>query len=368
MKRLEVLESMRFVMIMQIVLSHLYFLGEVNGAVGIIYNYVFTNANCGVCFFFLLSGFGMTYASKTSDDYSLISLPYAIKRISKIYPLYIVSILLCLPITIYLAITLHGVTDGLVRTISKVPLALALLQSLTGMAGFSHAFNGVCWFISALFIIYIFYPLLNRFNNIIIKNSIKRVFGAIIIIIVINVVTYYILYEVQTSLSERSSYFDDLAYGTPYYRIFNFMLGILICDLYKKYQHNNYAKVIVSKLEIPVMILMSLYYIFRHEFDHLLYLQVFLDLFVPGILLFVFSFEQGRISGFLKNKYFLYLGSLSMYIFLFHSVAIGNIVPFIDLFTLSINDRAIISLLLVVVCTILLICFTENFYKKILHK
>ena len=90
MKRIEALESMRFVMIFTIFLSHLYFFKDCDGFVGQFYNIIMTNSFPGVCYFFILSGFGLTYAaSKNHEPILLTPIRYAIKRIKKIWPLYV---------------------------------------------------------------------------------------------------------------------------------------------------------------------------------------------------------------------------------------------------------------------------------------
>ena len=150
---------MRFIMLICIVLCHFDFLSFI----GWIWDIV-SKPGPAVAYFFIISGFGLEYSRK-DPRYTTPSLKFAIDKIKKLYPPYLFSIVLCIPVTLYFAISLHGVPEGIIRTVIKVPLVPFLLQSMTGMAGFSHAFNGVCWFVSTLFILYIIYPLLHRWNS-----------------------------------------------------------------------------------------------------------------------------------------------------------------------------------------------------------
>ena len=105
--------------------------------------------------------------------------------------------LICVPITVYSAITLHGVGEGMVRTIAKIPLASILVQSATGIAGFSHAFNGVCWFVSALFLLYVIYPYLEKINKLVVSGGRKRIYLTIIITLFLSVMVCVILSSVE---------------------------------------------------------------------------------------------------------------------------------------------------------------------------
>lgn len=173
MQRIRSFEIMRFVMIITIVMDHLIFLQDDEHFIGQLYNSVLANPYPAVCFFFILSGFGLEYSNKDVNGYPPISFLWTYQKIKRIYPLYLFSILTAIPATLYMAISIHGCYEGIIRTLIKISLVPFMLQSLTGMTGFSHAFNGVCWFLSALFIIYACYPLLHRANIRLKRKGIK---------------------------------------------------------------------------------------------------------------------------------------------------------------------------------------------------
>ena len=122
-----------------------------------------TIVSLGVDYFFLLSGFGMMLSNLKSiqtKDLAFSSVKdnvsFAIKHVKKIYPLYITTILIGLLYDVILRL-LDGDTFSTIFLYDSLKLALAvpLLQSATGTMTFGHAFNGVGWFLSTLFCIYL---------------------------------------------------------------------------------------------------------------------------------------------------------------------------------------------------------------------
>lgn len=365
MKRIVCLDSMRFIMVMAIVLCHFDFF-DVDGLIGQIWNLVFSRPDPAVAFFFILSGFGLEYSQK-KFGYPSFSVRFAVERIKKLYPIYMFSILLCVPVTLYFAISLHGWADGVVRTIMKIPLALVLLQSVTGMAGFSHAFNGVCWFFSTLFVLYMFYPILHRLNTRLrLKGGGGRLFLLLLIALLVRLGAYWVLSDIENS-SVFSSYFDDLSYGSPYFRIFDFILGMLLYNLYNNYRECAIFK--SSTWEVFVMLLFVLYYIFRDVVGLSSSVQIFLDAALPVLMIFIFSFQKGVISRCLSSKYWQKLGAITMYIFFFHYVAVLYVKAFVG--SISITFSPIITILISLVLILLITYMTMllwNYVCRIVSK
>ena len=161
-KQIKALTGARFAAIMIIVGSHFEFLYQYS--IGSIYYNYFHNATMGVDFFFMLSGFGMMLSSIKTDpagkkqNNTLKSLlNYSFKHVSKIYPLYVATLLIGIPYYMMHSIIENGKSffEASIHTISKFIVCLTLLQSTTGMMRFSHGLNAVCWFLSTLFCIYI---------------------------------------------------------------------------------------------------------------------------------------------------------------------------------------------------------------------
>lgn len=366
-RKIDSFTSMRFICVFIIMLSHFTFLKD--GDIWFfqsIYEYIFKNSRAAVCYFFLISGFGLTYKYYMNNDKTLfdrnISYKYALNKVSKIYKHYIFSLIVCVPLTLYYAVSSHGVINGILRTIVKIPLTPLLLQSLTGLSGLSHAFNGVCWFLSTLFVIYMFYPIIYKVN-LKIKNNYKIVYILLLICVVLNYIVYMLLYSIDTN-----TFFDDLSYASPLYRIICFFIGVLICDLYFLKKDCKYNQKI-GFFELPVSVLFFLWYIFR------IYLSIYInigvleivDIIIPALWIIVMMFESGPISKVMCNKKLVVMGNNSMYIFLYHSVAVGYTSLIINLFNIK-NNIILVSISLIMFITVLLCLFMPKIIEKIQFK
>ena len=95
-KRIDALTGARFTAILIIVFSHLEFFA--NYSYGDTYYNYFHNPTQGVDFFFMLSGCGIMLSSVNKIEPNKTQLTdlirFAINRIKKIYPLYIMSLLM----------------------------------------------------------------------------------------------------------------------------------------------------------------------------------------------------------------------------------------------------------------------------------
>lgn len=355
MNRIKCLDSMRFMMVLAIVLCHFDFLG-IDGLVGDIWRTVFSRPDPAVAFFFILSGFGLEYSQK-EYGYSSFSIRFAFERVKKLYPIYLFSLILCIPVTLYFAISLHGWTEGIERTLIKMPLALVMLQSLTGMAGFSHAFNGVCWFFSTLFVLYMFYPLLHRLNSRLrLMGGGGRMFLLLLFILLIRMGAYCVLRGIEAPTG-LCSYFDDLSYGSPYFRIFDFILGMLIYNLY--YTYRECAAFKSSLWEILVIVTFVFYYILRDIVGLPSSMQIFFDAALPVLLIFIFSFQRGVVSKCLSSNLWVKLGKMTMYIFFFHYIAVLYVKALVSSMQIVLlpSQIVLVSLFLIAIITYLIMLF-----------
>lgn len=108
---------------------------------------------------------------------------------------------------------------------------------------------------------------------------------------------------------------NDLWYGHPIIRCWYLFIGALLGRLYGK---SNVK--FTNTAEIGTAIIAILYFISRNSFLEIVnknFLRIF-DLLLCSLVLFVFSKGTGVISHILSKKRMLWLGNMSMYMFLFH--------------------------------------------------
>lgn len=329
--RIDTLTSFRFFMILIIAFSHVYFVGG-DGVVGkFIYTHI-QNPSLPVEFFFVMSGFGLTYRSlmkgknAIEGSFTLIKgLRFGIQRMKKLYWLYVLTMASMIPLeALWKNWELNNWTQSGIQTLISFFADLTLTQSIYGVSKIANELNGPCWFISVLFILYCFYPLLERLNQKIVNLSIHRIF---IILLVTEVLTYFLL--IPLSCLKANSPFDYIAYGSPYIRFFSMFSGILICDLYYKgrniLKNNTFWEIVAVTVALWWIYNMRVYYNPQDNFPVRYPVVAIINNLISLGIVYVFSFEKGAISRILQKKLLIALGGCAMYVYLLHFPVIQNV-------------------------------------------
>ena len=326
--RIRSLDGARFAAAMIIVFSHFEFLKDY-GRIGNIYWQYLHNPTMGVDFFFMLSGFGMMFSSMKTDTANSSSMnrvqesiSFATGHVKKIYPLYVAFLLLGIPFTILINYFEYGVAllRGMIKSILFLGLDITLLQSVTGKILYSYSLNGVCWFLSCLFCIYLVSPLIIRYLIRYIKTvkaAIKGIFLCIICSVVFAIIFLYI--EGRTS-------FDDLCYGSPFRRVFYVIMGMLLAKIFALYNGGNNKNGVLDNhffrgggFENLVMGGSVVWFFVRNTSSYFLGPFIYIiDMVVVGCDILALAIGKGFFSWLYSRKQLVYLGDLSMYIFLTH--------------------------------------------------
>lgn len=311
MKRLSQLDSLRIVMMGLIIFSHFEFLDNYLPE-GIYFVYLH-NAILSVDFFFMLAGFGMYYNLHTKEIEQLTiikCIKYGIERIKKIYPIYIFSLIISLPLVLK--------NQNILVTTFLLFVDLTLLQSATMAFTFSNSINAVAWFLSTLFICSIAsLPIIKYIKK---KNTNFAIISLSIIGIII-VVLHFFLLKLDGQIVILGIPMDNFSYGSPIIRIFYVIMGILIAKIYISFSEKyNLSKKVGNTIEIIWVILCIAYLIGR---THILatgisWIYISLDIIACSGLLFIMSLGAGSISRWLSNENLAKIGRRCMYIYLLH--------------------------------------------------
>ena len=360
-KRIKQLDSLRFFAIFVIMLSHLEFLRE--SLIGEFYWTFLHNATFGVDFFFMLSGFGLYYSSYKKEVKIGIkdSFVFAIRKIKKIYLLYIFSLILCLPFTL-------GMPNAKLNSvIIKFLLDMTLLQSLFGATLISHGINAVCWFLSVLFVCYLFALPMIVFIRKKCANLLVTLFFIFLDIILITFLSILFLYfekDFAMRIARPNPLFDDLFYGSPYIRIWYVFLGMLISVIYLHLKDMN-INLNVAELCIGGGVLV--YFFLRNIVPINMVLLRLIDVLSTASFLLVFSLGKGKCSQRLaKSEVFLTAGGkYGMYLYLLHYPVRMNVDFVLKKYTLFVGKYTfVIEVILIFVLTVFLCIFCKNIFEK----
>lgn len=325
-KYISALTGARFPAIMVIVISHFEFLQQY-GSFGYIYWNFLHNATMGVDFFFIMSGFGMMLSNIRKDPCGTAPIGrvrdafmFGWHHVKKLYSLYVTMLIIGLPYQV-LAAVIDGkasIVEQLLKSILLFSIDLTLLQSLIGNMTFSHSLNGVCWFLSSLFCIYLISPCIMYYF----KKYVHSL-GAMRIGVIVCIGFYVIIGVIFGYVDDISPFFDDLCYGSPFRRVFCVMAGMFLAQLYNFRKHNetpNASVFIDSGIFEYIFIILSIIWFFTRTFSSLADtpFAYAVDMSLASGDLYALSLEKGVISRLLKTEPMVYLGTISMYIFMIH--------------------------------------------------
>lgn len=331
----------RFLAAMAIVISHfnkdlfLYKIDYISN--------IFLKANVGVSYFFILSGFIMIVAYHKKERINYFD--YYKNRFARIYPLYVVGLLLYL------------VTRYSNFSIDKGFLYLLGLQSW--IPGEAMILNFPGWSISVEFLFYLIFPLL--YNHFYSKGN-KSIWVVTIII--------WIITQVFCNLYADSSYYEgphtkshEFLYYFPLMHINEFLVGNLAGLFFvKNSKQKNY--------DVPVVIIFTavlLFLIFIPLFYHNGLMAL---LFIP-LIIFI-SRNNGVLTRLFSLKPMEYLGEASYAIYITHIPVLYILREILKEYNLGIDIVFCIYIVVLIVTSILFYQFIEkplrDYLKRIISR
>ena len=257
-------------------------------------NYLFSQANIGVSFFFILSGFVMVVAYSNKLKIEVIN--YFKNRIARIYPVYILAIILLI---VYVIISSKHLN------INDITINLLFIQ--TWIPGKALTFNYPAWSLSVEIFFYVIFPFL--FNYFYSKYTFKQLLIPFIFI--------WLMSQLLLHMGIHSGFYKgfpskshDLIYYFPLMHFNQFLMGNLAGIYYVTYLKNKQ-----SKNTLPLLLLSIILIIFlKFNYWFILHNGFLIIFFIPLILLI--SINNGIISNVLKNRFFVFLGEISYGIYI----------------------------------------------------
>lgn len=101
-----------------------------------------------------------TYYDREVDISLRSCVSFSLKRIAKLYPLHIITMLFAVPLAIQILMESFS-KKALVYFIEQLGLNITLTQSWIARSGIYFSLNGVAWYLSASLFIYMFFPIIH---------------------------------------------------------------------------------------------------------------------------------------------------------------------------------------------------------------
>lgn len=292
------LTTLRFIFALMVFLSHsVFFMPGGEQAHPRLYA-TFHEGFIGVSFFFILSGFILSYRYLNPADSGPLPVKrFWIKRFSRIYPIYLFSLVFAAGLGLDY---LHRDPGGFFK---ELALSVGMLQTLVADGRYSFNFNAPAWSVADEMIFYLLFPLLLRIAN---RPWLWYALLAAGIILVIG--------EMLVTPPGAGSY---TFYRNPFVRVLDFALGIALFQHFQRRPQHSWSRSKGNFMEWSSVLILGLFLLFRNEVPlHWRYSAYY---WIPMlVLIYTFAKGAGQISAFFTKPFPVLLGEASYSFYLIH--------------------------------------------------
>ena len=294
--RVEELTFTRFVAAISIVVFHY-------GLDSVPFNFsslkpFFTQANIGVSYFFVLSGYVMILAY--GDSKGLCFYRYIVNRFSRIYPMYFIAILVLVPFLIVKNYYFN------IPTFDFAGLFLNVFLLQSWVPGKALSINPPGWSLSVEMFFYLMFPYL--LNRVLPKTKVGHLSLIILLIWLVTQMSIQILLNTG-QFGAFPSKSHDLIFYFPLMHLNEFLIGALAGIYFKKYfiKKKNTDAIIIAVIILLAIVLWL---------GSCVNLQngILAPFFV--VILLLLSINNGFISTVFRNKLLVLLGETSYCIYI----------------------------------------------------
>jgi peptidoglycan/LPS O-acetylase OafA/YrhL len=254
--------------------------------------FLFRQANIGVSYFFILSGFIMVIAYGHRGKINYID--FLKRRFARIYPVYFLAI-----IALFTYLYIFN------RPIDYLGLFLNLTMIQSWFPGYALSFNGPGWSLAVELFFYMLFPLL--FNHLYKKYDLKKTAPAVIIFFIISQVVLHLLLYSELYEGYPSKIHDFIFYF-PVMHLNEFLIGNIAGLIFiKGVKKKNYDWSIIGLMVLFGMLL---------KFNPNVNLHNGMLAFVLVPLIILISSNNGVLTNFFSGKIFVFLGEISFGIYI----------------------------------------------------
>lgn len=295
---IETLQSLRFIFFVMIFMSHFEYDGLPAFDAG---------GDCGVSFFFILSGFVLSsaYGNKVSSD-GFRYRQFMARRVKKLYPLH----LLCL--LAFVVINIRSMDAG---TLVRLLPNLLLVQSWIPSAGFYFSANAVSWFLSDILLCYAVFPVVFRAVRRMTPMALTGAWAAVLAAYAV------LLCNIPDAMT------NAIVYVFPPVRTVDFAIGVTLWRVAAWLKKRRIAvfesRLTATAAELAVFAALAMT-LAAHPYVNLQIRTacLFWPVNVAIILLFACEKQGGALAWLLRRKPLIWLGNISFPLFMVHQMAI----------------------------------------------
>ncbi len=326
------LTSLRFFFALMVFASHFCFFQSTDPLFNSAFKGIFSEGHLGVSFFFILSGFilSLNYKNRLISG-EVSEKEFWVARVARIYPLHFFTLILSLPL-FYSDFFQHAASSA-----AKFVANMLLLQSFIPVRDVYFSFNIPSWSISNEMFFYLLFPLIigiyNRYRNA------ARISTFLLLLIPVGILICPHNYE------------HRFFYVNPFYRLSDFVIGILLFNVYEgeKLKSLFRTKRLATMAEILAVMVFIAFFAFHSAIP--VGYRYSCYYWIPMIaIVFTFSFQAGYLSDFISKQLFVFLGEISYSFYLLHFLAIKYIIAINSKFSLVSNVYLLIGIVLA--CTL----------------
>ena len=300
--RIEQLTFTRFVAAMVVVFFH--FGGNIPFLNQEPWGALLRAGDIAVSYFFTLSGFIMAIAYYSLVEKGFDKAKYVVARFARIYPLYLIALLLMIPLVMYTG------NNG------KKALLLNLTLLQAWFPGYALTFNSPGWAISVEVFFYVVYPFLLIFLA---RRSVKYLLGVTGVFWLFSQVLH--IYLLNNRYQPYPSPEHDFVYYFPLFHLNAFLLGMAFGVIFKRHRLRYEFKPWVTFCGVLICLIgICVGIMYWHEITGLLGLTMaptngaLSPLF--GLFIILLSLDTSVLSRILQHKTLVLLGEASYAIYI----------------------------------------------------
>lgn len=308
-------------------------------------SYLFGQANMGVSYFFMLSGFVMMIAYGKKEQVSFSN--YLRKRLARIYPAYLLAIIMTLTYCLYSN-----------EEIDYVGLFFNIFLIQSWIPGYALSFNTPGWSLSVEMFFYVSFPFL--FKQFYKRYSLKTVSLIVISIFILSQVALFVLKNTSFYIGSPSPS-HDLTFYFPLMHLNEFLMGNIAGLFFiKGIRERNYDLWLVALIIALVLVLKLPLVSLNHN-------GLLAFIFIPFILLL--SANKGVFTRLFMMKSFVFLGEISYGIYILQKPVFDFIIYGMKRFNID-NPNTIFytGVAILLLCSALSYWYVETPLRRMITK